>query len=79
MIGASGTLRLLVTFQFTKRIPANFKIFTYTLKYLYDTPFILKNNHIKKDPYKFNTYITLFIVIIFFKITNTYKKHTYKP
>ena len=36
IIDTSGTLLLLVTFQFINRIPATFKIFTYTPKYFYE-------------------------------------------
>ena len=50
--GSSGTVCLLVTFQFNNRIPANSKIFTHTSKYLYDPHSYQKNNHIKKHTHK---------------------------
>ena len=50
------------------------KAYTLNSNIFYNPFHTKKNNYIKNDAYKFDTYITLFIVIIFKKVTNTYKK-----
>ena len=72
--------RYVFTYNSSAFVLFTLKKHTHKTQIFLTTPFHTKNNnYIKKDTYKFNTYITLFIVIIFLKITNTYKKHTYKP